>query len=344
MEQIKYQIDPALVRRAGQLIDQADIVHVYTHVYPDGDAVGSVRALELVLTQMGKKVVCRFNEPLPEEYEWLGINVITAKLLPKPDLIVTLDADNMALFGNFASQIQTHIDEGVPLLNIDHHPSNHHYGQVNVVHHTSSTTQILYVLWLELGVVIDKPIATALLYGLIYDTSSFQRSNTDALAFQNAAEFTRLGANPYFISQKIYKHRSVSEMRLWGEVLSGLEGYCDESLIVAVVTKEIFSQYKTDHSVLVGLVNFLTNLEQARIIMLLKETEDGEFRISLRSDPIFDVDELPTFDTIDVSRIAREFGGGGHLPAAGCVIDEPLEVVKDQILRVCLQALGKDCL
>jgi len=330
------------VQQTKTLIDRAVVVHVYTHVNPDGDAVASVRAVELALNDLGKTAICRFNEPLPEIYEWLGITSTLDRDLPLPDLVIIVDTERLGLLGPIQNCVELAIRDNVPILNIDHHPGNHHFGTCNLIAKSSSTTQNIYEFFRQMGWFIDKEIASALLFGLVCDTQSFQCRNSDWRAIEVASELVRFGAIPYFIAQRFYKNKDLQSMKLWGRAFDSLETYFDGQLVICAVTYEMFIAYQVDSYAVTGLSNFLMGLQDVRLVILLKQVERRVVEISLRSEPIFNSGGEIIIEAPDVSWIARQFGGGGHVVAAGCSVQGSIEEVKPMILEVCLTVLGYD--
>jgi phosphoesterase RecJ-like protein len=328
-------------QRAKELVEHATTIHVYTHSNPDGDAVASVRAIELVLSRLNKKVMCRFIKPVPEMYKWLGIKSKIGPLSQEPDLIVIVDTERLDLLGEFQNSIKTATIQGTPILNIDHHSNNQDFGTVNIIASGSSTTQNLYELFRIWSVPMNKRVATSLLYGLIFDTYFFQRSNTDQYAFETASELAEIGAEPYFVSQQLYKSKSIESMQVLKKVIESIQLYNNGTILISVVPKEVLSQTKDNEVDFPGLSNFLAGITSVRISVLMKQVHKTHIEVSLRSEPIFDNRGRVLFGAADVSRVAQQFGGGGHKVAAGCSIhDKNIEEAKILLLESCLQALG----
>jgi phosphoesterase RecJ-like protein len=289
---------------------------------------------------MGKRVICRCDTPPVEMFRWLGVEIDNRRNLPSPDAIIGLDFGQRQqqlgpLYQAVAQDFQTR-----PVINIDHHYlSNERYGTVNIVADIASTTMLLHELFNRWRVTIDSQLAEYLLFGIYTDTHYFQKSNTSPEVLAVASHLAALGADPYTIAQRIHKTRSPAAMRFWGEVMSSLRMYHAGQLAVASVSRDMLERYRLEESALNldGLVNSLTAVESTRITALLKERRE-EVRVSLRSDYYQSkLGDPPRI--IDVCAIARQFGGGGHIAAAGCSIPGSLAEAEARIVQVCVEAL-----
>lgn len=327
------------LRETKELIKNAQVIHVYTHAYPDGDAISSVAALNFVLTRMDKTVVNRIATPIAPMFQWLGLETTDRKTLPLPDMVIGVDFGDRQQLGSLSNVFSGEI-EVVPAINIDHHyHANEEYGSINIVLDTSSTTHILYHLFNEWPIPINKRLATFLLYGLIADTHYFQKANTDLATLRVATDLVKLGANPHLVSQKLHKSKDLLSMKFWGEVLSSIELYGNGQLAVGTISNDVFERYRMEESALNldGLVNFLTAIESTKITLLIKQRKN-EVRVSFRSD-FQSADNDVELEIINVSKIASQFGGGGHVGAAGCSLKMPPKVAEELLIQACLTAL-----
>jgi phosphoesterase RecJ-like protein len=335
-------ITSELASQVRQLIEAAHTIHIYTHSNPDGDAISSLAALDLVLSQWGKEVVCRCDTPLAPMYQWFDIELTDRQDLPLPDLIITVDFAKLSQLG-LLNEVFVFDQQKIPLLNIDHHHMvNEKFGDINVVEDSCSTTCVLYNLFEQLNIEFNARLSNVLLYGIISDTSFFQRANTNLEALQVATNLTKFGATPSFVARKAYKSKSLSVLKLWGEAINSVKLYCGGQLSVTIITKEMFEKHDVDEfsANLTSLANFLTAIQTTRITVLIKERYD-KISVSFRSDPISSLNEyyLETED-IDVSKIAGWFDGGGHLAASGCLIDGSIDEVEKLVVQACATVLG----
>lgn len=234
------------------------------------------------------------------------------------DLIITVDTADLKQLGKTREDNPDMFHE-VPIINIDHHVSNEHYGKVNYVDIMSaSTTELLLPLFekmeeefeLEL---IDDEIATLLLTGIITDTGSFQNANTTPKAFAHAAQLIAYGAKQQQIIQHIYKTKQLSQLKLWGRVLSKIQVDEKFKIVWSSVSQQDFRDTMSKEEETGDIIDeLMTNAPGAEVILLLKEKSDGTISGSVRT----------TNPAVDASAIAEMFGGGGHGQAAGFKIKD----------------------
>lgn len=328
------------IEKIKDIVQKAENIHVYTHAHPDGDAISSLAAINLLLNKMGKTVLNRLATPIAPMYQWFHLSTTNSKTLPLPDAIIGVDFGERQQLGSLSKIFRGDI-KTVPTINIDHHISaNREYGSINVVVNTASTTQIIFDLFQKWPLPIDENLATILLYGLVSDTYYFQKANTDLAAFRVAEELVRLGANPHVVAQKLHKSKSLLSLSFWGQVLSSIKLYQNGQIAVGSISNEMFKKYGAEEYSLNldGLVNFMTAVETTKITMLLKERKE-EVRVSFRSDFYESSEDDTKLEIINVGKIANKFGGGGHLGASGCSILSPLKEAESLLIQACLIAL-----
>ena len=283
-----------------------------THENPDGDALGSLVAMNEILVQMGKDSVMFMSEddyPLPFEYRQLPLGDVR-HALPEDAAqrtIVFLDCGNIDRMPvDFLQRDDAHI------LNIDHHHDNTRFGTSNlVVGDASCTAEIIYGLAPDLGVELTAPIAEALYVGLVTDTGKFQYENTTAAAHSMAAELIESGVDVHAVFRTLYENVPFPKLQLLARALGGVERFDDGRLTIATITRADYEQSGADESYSEGIVDHIRALEGTVVAALirdqLKEGREGMRKVSLRA----------ADDSVDVSAIARQQGGGGHSQAAG---------------------------
>lgn len=246
------------------------------------------------------------------------------------DLIITLDCAELSQLGDLYSN-NIELFYQIPVINIDHHISNTHYGKINYVDiMASSTTELLISLFEELGKkenldLIDEDIATLLLTGIITDTGSFQNANTTPRSFASSANLIAYGARQQEIIQHIYKTKELSQLKLWGRVLSKIQIDEKYKIVWSVVSQQDFKDTESSEEATGDIIDeLMTNAPGAEIVLLIKEKEDLVISVSLRT----------TNPSINASAIAEEFGGGGHARAAGFkIMDVPLRDAEYKIIN-----------
>ncbi|MBI4836195.1 MAG: bifunctional oligoribonuclease/PAP phosphatase NrnA [Candidatus Abawacabacteria bacterium] len=228
----------------------------------------------------------------------------------KIDLIFTLDTSSLEYTG-LMNGPQAELFYETPVVNIDHHITNEHYGKVNFVDVAATSTAELVLTLIETleqrTPLMDEDMATCLLSGVIVDTGSFQNANTTPKAFAVAARLLTAGARQQEIVRHLFKMHELSTLRLWGKALSRLEHDPELHLAWTSVSQSDFTEVNASESELDGLMDqLITSASDADIVFLMKETADNGVKISLRS-----------LKNIDVTPIVLPFGGGGHQRAAG---------------------------
>jgi phosphoesterase RecJ-like protein len=295
----------------------ADRLFLTTHENPDGDALGSLRAMQIVLGALGKDSVmfmARDEFPLPREYRHMPFDDVLAE--PPADmagrLVVFLDCGNMDRM-----PVDFIKESGARIVNIDHHHDNTRFGDVNLVKADAScTAEIVYTLARELDVEITRPLAEALYIGLVTDTGKFMFENTTPAAHQMAAELIAAGVEPQVIHQRLYEGLPFSRIQLLARALSKVQRFDGGSLTLTHLTRDDFRHSGADESDSEGIVDHMRQVEGTLVSCLIRDllTDDGRRKVSLRA----------TDGRVDVSQIARGFGGGGHRQAAGFTTDMEL--------------------
>jgi bifunctional oligoribonuclease and PAP phosphatase NrnA len=286
-----------------------------THEHPDGDALGSLAAMQQVLCAMGKDAVSFMAAeefPLPYEYRFLE--------LPRLVTSVPEDVDDRTVIfldcGNIERNPATELKQGARILNIDHHHDNTCFGTIDhVVPAASCTAEVIWDLMRALGVELTQPIAEALYVGLVTDTGRFMYENTGSCAHVMAAELIAAGIDVHEIYRRLYEGVPQGKLELLARGLSAVERFDGGLLTVTQLTREDYAVTGADESYSEGVVDHLRSVEGTAVAGLVRELLSDSAatrrKVSLRA----------TDDRVDVSAIARALGGGGHRRAAGFSTD-----------------------
>lgn len=298
-------------------IRQHQRVLIVSHVDPDGDTIGSSLGLALALRTLGIQVVLACQDPVPDEVAFLpGVDEYQRHATGGQEAVIAVDASDLRRMGDV---YEPDTMGALPLLVIDHHVTNAGFGSVNLIENTSSTAEIVLKVIDALGVPVDETIATCLLTGVVTDTQAFRTSSTTPESLDVAQRMVRLGANLVDITNQTLNRRSLAMLSLWGRALAAAE------LRGGVVWTELPLAWLPDGNANgqmgSGLANLLNTVREARVAALFTEQDDGLVDVSLRAKPGY-----------DVSRVATEFGGGGHAPAAGCQVPGDLRTVREAVL------------
>jgi phosphoesterase RecJ-like protein len=312
-------------------IRETDRFLLTTHERPDGDAVGSLAAMQLVLSALGKDslaFVAADEFPLPYEYRFIHLDGLVTE--PPEDLcqrvLVFLDCGNIDRTS--AHQLK-HEDHRI--LNIDHHHDNTRFGTINHVDGSAScTAEMVWDLMQELGVELTPAIGEALYVGLVTDTGRFMYENTGPRAHEMAAALLDGGVDGHGIYRRLYEGMPQGKLELLARGLTHVERYDGGLLTVTHLTLEDYRATGADESYSEGVVDHLRSVEGTAVAALIRDLLTGEApkrKVSLRS----------TDGRVDVSRIARSQGGGGHRRAAGFSTDlnfpELVEVLRTELAR-----------
>jgi len=317
------------------LIKSSNDILILTHKNPDGDAIGSVLGLAGALDCLGKNAKCFSKDAIPDVFEFLP-NVATIKNQIDQrnyDLIILLDCALFSRTGlNDIKDIVISFDN---LLIIDHHPEKmaeegYLNNRVSIIDHSASSTAVLiYNLLKELDIKITKDIANCLLTGIFTDTGGFQHSNTDAQSLQAAAELMKKGPRVDKIAKNIFNSKNISAIKLWGKALSRIQRDENTGMAVSYLSKKDIEECGARQEDISGLVSVINTVSDAKFSLLLTESDDNKIRGSLRSEE---------YKGIDVSRIAKSLGGGGHKLASGFEVEGEdvkggVERIKEMILK-----------
>jgi phosphoesterase RecJ-like protein len=308
-----------------QAIRETDRFLLTTHERPDGDAIGSLAAMQLVLTAIGKDslaFVAAEEFPLPYEYRFIRLDGLVTE--PPEDLcervLVFLDCGNIDRTS--ADQLK-HEDHRI--LNIDHHHDNTRFGTINHVDgQASCTAEMVWDLMTELGVELTPAIGEALYVGLVTDTGRFMYDNTGPRAHVMAAELLEGGVDGHGIFRRLYEGMPQGKLDLLARGLTHVERYDGGLLTVSHLSLEDYRITGADESYSEGIVDHLRSVEGTAVAALVRDLLTGETprrKVSLRA----------TDGRVDVSRIARSLGGGGHRRAAGFSTDLELPELVDAL-------------
>jgi phosphoesterase RecJ-like protein len=211
------------------------------------------------------------------------------------------------------------------VVDIDHHHDNSRFGDVNVIDATASSTgELLRDLFRELGIELTPAIAEALYIALVTDTGRFQYTNTTPKSLRLAAELVEAGADLHRIFQGVYESVQFAKLKLLARALQRAQVYEGGRLVVSYLLRDDFQEVGAAEPYSEGIIDYLRAVEGAELAVLVREqlTQRAQaYKGSLRS----------SIDELDVSAIARRFGGGGHRQAAGFSTDLPLEQIVEQI-------------
>ncbi len=303
---------------------------IATHVRPDGDAIGALLGMKLVLERLGKKAdpFCRDN--LPPEFEFLP-ETETVSALPPPDArydaAILVDCGDLDRVGDALFDF---IKNRVPVvINIDHHVTARPFGTSHWVETgASSTCEMIFDLCMHLSLPPDPDLASLLYTGIVTDTGSFRFANTNRRVFEITTVLVEAGADPAYIAQGVYDSTSPEKLSLLATALGTVEFHANSRLASAELSRAMLERTKTSYADSEGFINHLRSVKTVELAVFFREGSDGLIHVSLRSR-----------NGIDVATFAQRHGGGGHRLAAACRIQGTLRAVRSMIVKEALEYL-----
>ena len=309
-----------------QFIRDSRRVIVITHVAPDGDAIGSLLGLSWALRWLGKECTLACADPMPKRFAYLpGSEAIVTGPEGEYDLVISLDCGDLERLGAAYDETLA----SLPIVNIDHHVTNTHFGAVNWVDTgAASAAEMVLDLVESLGVPLDSGIALCLLNGIVTDTRGFRTPNTTPRTMRAVLKLMEAGAQLPEITDHVFNRRPFSTICLWARVLNGIQ--LDGRIIWSQITRTMRQECAFPENGDGGLVNFLGTTYEADVAIVFIEKDDGRTKVEMRAVP-----------GVDVSGVALGLGGGGHPQAAGCTLDGDLYEARERVLTAIKEAISK---
>ena len=320
----------AVIDEIRQALVSSRRVLVATHLDPDGDAIGTQLAFGAYLRDLGKDVVMLRDSAIPDKYLFLrGVsNIIPVREFDGQDgfdTVVVLECPSPDRLG----QVRQLIGGETNVVNIDHHKDSTPFGSINWLDDSASSVgEMACIFFKQVGYEIRPEVAEQLYTAILTDTGRFRYDSTTSQTMCLAGELIDLGADPHKICDMVYFDLRPSTMKLLGKVLNGIEFHKNGRVCLMTLSRKMLEETKADEASAEGLVDNTMYSRGVVVGALLKETENGQTRVSLRSN-----------NGIDVSAIARTFGGGGHFNASGCTLELELEQARSKVLEVLFVAV-----
>jgi len=291
-----------------------------SHLNPDGDAIGAMVGLSLILEGQGKETVMYNGSGVPAPYCFLpGSGAVRTGVPEKLDFdgLVVLDSGEVNRIG----ELQERVGELPLLINLDHHVPKTPWGDVAWIDQGAPAVGAMVLeLARLLKARIDPEAALNLYTAIMTDTGRFQHGNTDAATMAAAAELTRLGADPALAAREVYQTYTEGRLKLLARALGTLELHQEGLVALMTLRRSDFQETGTTAVDMDNFVDYARGVKGVEVAATLRE-EEGGFKISLRSS-----------GRVDVARLASAFGGGGHRMAAGAFVGGGLDQVRARIM------------
>lgn len=298
-------------------LDLAQNIVIASHVRPDGDAIGSLLGIGLALKNADKTVQMVLVDGVPASYRHLeGSDLIVKEPQGGHDTFITVDSADFRRVGKFFENF------GQPDINIDHHKTNEKFGKLNLIEDEEVATAAILTHYLPIwGYEITKPMAAALLTGIITDTLGFRTPNTNPSALRLCAQLMETGVNMSDLYMRSLVKKSFPAARYWGAGLSSMEQ--KNGIIWSTLTLEDRKRVGYGGNDDADLINMISAIDGNQVGMIFVEQSDNHVKISWRAlEP-----------GIDVSKVAKHFNGGGHAAAAGADIPGSLSEIQPLVLK-----------
>lgn len=317
-------------QNAASAIQSAERILVVTHLRPDGDAMGSSLGLGLALRQMGKDVTIAVDLGTPEFFSWMPSSdtVLPELTSGSWDLMISTDASDEERSGDVGIYGRAN---SKTVINIDHHRTNTYFGDIHLIVDVPSASQIVFMLWEHMGIDWTPDIAQVLITGLVTDTLGFRITATTPVELGVAQKLMERGASLSEAMTRTLGVMSSQELLVWKSILPTVEIHGE--IAEATIRRADIEAVGIDYFDTGSIVGFLRKVTEVRIGFVMREDPEGVIKVSLRSDPGY-----------DVSEVAFQLGGGGHKQASGADFTGTIEECRATVLPMLKDAAAKGTL
>lgn len=285
-----------------------------SHSRPDGDSIGSQLAMAYALRDLGKHVeLVNSDAAAPQLMGFPGV----------PDIRIasavdgSFDASIIMECSDLARTGVTGLDRAF-VINIDHHPGNKGYGQINWFDaRAAACAEMVFELIRALGVRLSTEIATHIYLAILTDTGSFHYSSISPGTFDICRQLLEAGVDPVRVSRQVFDSNSMGRLKLLASVLSGMMFDDSNRIGVLFLDHAMARAAGGTYDDTEGLINQPLTVKEVQAVVFFKQSEGDNYRVSMRSK-----------GEVDIGAVAKEFGGGGHKNAAGCSVSGPIEALK----------------
>ena len=310
------------IERAAAALANAPLVALACHVNPDGDALGSMLGMLHVLRNAGRRVVASFPTPFqiaPHYRDLPGLDLLTppSEFPTDPPVMVTFDCGSLSRLGD----LEPAAKGAHELIVIDHHISNDRYGTLNLVEPSAAASGVVVQRLVDaMGLPLSRDAAVCLYAALVCDTGRFQHETTTPEVFELARRLTEFDVPVSSLSRALFEEHRFAYLQLLGEALGSAQLVREQRFVWTAITQDMLRRHDVTLDEVEGLIDILRRAQEAEVTCVLKEEQDGTYRVSLRS-----------LGDVDVRRVAEAHGGGGHRFAAGFTYDLDVDTLVARI-------------
>lgn len=312
--------------KVAKILSDAESIACFMHKNPDGDAIGSCLAIKNAFKEK-VKVYCPGK--LPEIFMFLPgaeevVQFSSFSEVKPAQVFLVLDCSDEKRIPDFDRS------KAEAVIVVDHHETNEYFGDYNIVEpERASTAEIVFDILKLTKKPITKDVATCIFTGLYTDTGGFKYSSTNAETFQTAKELVELGAVPWKVAVEIYESNPPRRIRLLAECLKTLRLFLNDKVAVLYVTREMYERTGALPEDTEDFVNYARGIKGVEVGVFLRELEPEGVKVSFRSK-----------NEVNVAKVAKALGGGGHDHAAGCELNCSLEEAIDKIINLLAQEMS----
>jgi phosphoesterase RecJ-like protein len=298
---------------------------ISSHSRPDGDSIGSQLAAAYALQALGKQVTVINADPAPPPLmQFPGVAAI--KIADRAD--GDFDAAIIMECGDLARTGVSGLERFF-VINIDHHPGNAGYGQLNWFDATAAACgEQVFDLVRALNVPLSREIATHIYLAILTDTGSFHYSSISPRTFDICRQTLEAGVDPVLVARNVYDSNNMGRLKLFGSVLSAMQIDPTGRIAIVYLDHEMARQAGGTYEDTEGIINLPLTVKEIEAVVFFKQGEADEYRVSMRSK-----------GDIDIGSVAKEFGGGGHKNAAGCTVNGPVEALQKTFIEKIEEAI-----
>ncbi len=335
--------DPGLLERAGRRLAGWRRTMLLSHARPDGDALGALAGMARVIRGQGREATGFVYDDVPARYgslqkagklaRWRGADGAAPE--DRFDGILVMDTCSWSQLEPVAEVLRA---TALPRVVIDHHATREELGGETLYaidRRAASTCGMLHELCEVMGWALDAAAAEALFVGMATDTGWFRFSNTDEATLRSASALVAAGVRPDRMYTRLFEGDTPARLRLKAAMLATLEYHAGDAVAAMSITREMFAGTGATADDTENLINEAMTVEPVVVAVLVSEQEEGPIRVNLRSKS----PEVAGRD-VDVSALAKRFGGGGHRRAAGARIEGPIEEVRRQVVEAVVEAVA----
>lgn len=302
------------------------------HMMPDGDSIGSILAMRLVLAQIGLETRVLTVDSIPNIYSFLPGVEHFAQFAGKDeefDVAVILDCTDLGRLGEDLGQFISNLPV---VVNIDHHVSNLEFGTYNYIDPSAAAAgEIVFRMIAEMQADLTPEIAVNLYTALAMDTGSFKFDNTTEKTHYIAAELYRTGIDIAEINRSLFANKDFIQLKLLGYALAQLKTTAEGRIAWITIPLQVFHELGAQEEHAEGIINYPRMVNGAEVGILFREISPGKFKVGFRSKHL-----------VDVNLLAGMFGGGGHPKASGCTVEGTIEKVEKKVIDLIIDYLPKE--